>query len=74
MPCGGGTLGWGQGLNYCESRYFDMFLLEKNGSGCGHGVISVNPGIMICALWRRKVSECVHCLISVNPGIFLQIK
>ena len=51
-----------------------MFLLEKNGSGCGHGVISVNPGIMICALWRRKVSECVHCLISVNPGIFLQIK
>ena len=75
MPCGGwGYIRVGSGPNYCESRYFDMCLVERNVSGCGHGVISVNPGIMICALWIRKVSRCVHCLISVNPGIFLQIQ
>ena len=29
-----------------------MCLVERNVSGWGHGLISVNPGILMCILWR----------------------
>ena len=30
-----------------------MCLVERNVSGWGNGLISVNSGILMCALWRE---------------------
>jgi hypothetical protein len=29
-----------------------VFLVERNLAGCGHGLINVIPGILMCSLWR----------------------
>jgi hypothetical protein len=29
-----------------------MCLVGRNVAGLGNGLVSVNPGILICALWR----------------------
>jgi len=34
-------------------------LVERNVSGWGLGLISVNPGILICALWRGMCQDGV---------------
>jgi hypothetical protein len=39
-------------LNWGERRWFDMCLVERNVAGLGHGLISVNTGVLMCDLWR----------------------
>ena len=36
-----------------------MCLVERNVSGCGHDLISVNPVILMCALWRGMCQDGV---------------
>jgi len=43
----------------------------RNVSGWGHGLINVNPGILVCVLWRGMCQNGGNGLISVNPGILI---
>jgi hypothetical protein len=49
----------GSWLNYCESRCFDACLVERNVPGWSHGLISVNTGMLMCALWRGMCQDGV---------------
>jgi hypothetical protein len=34
-------------------------LVERNVSGWGHGLIGVNPSVLMCALWRGMCQDVV---------------
>jgi hypothetical protein len=46
-----------------------MCLVERNVLGWGHGFISVNTGVLICAVWN--VAGWGHGLFSVNTGVLI---
>jgi hypothetical protein len=45
--------------------------VERNVAGWCHGLNSVNPGILICALWREMWQDMGNGLFTVNPVILM---
>jgi hypothetical protein len=52
VPCGEECGRVESCLNWCEYGCFDKCRVERNVAGWDHGLISVNTGVLMCALWR----------------------